>query len=122
MGFINRATSYFKKTFKARRSDSTEVAKESNQRETVLSRIRSLVRPDAVQSEREIEPRHRMIIPNVNCDDESEPISVAALDAICRGEASLDDYSKMRIFLTLFSEDGIADEQREPIWKSLAKI
>ena len=63
-----------------------------------------------------------MIIPNVNSDDESEPISVAALDAICRGEASLDDYSKMRIFLTLFSEEGIPDEQREPIWKSLAKI
>ena len=122
MGFINRATTYFKKTFKARRSDSTKAAKESNQRETVLSRIRSLVRPDAEQSERDIEPRHRMIIPNVNCDDESEPISVATLDAICRGEASLDDYSKMRIFLTLFSEDGIADEQREPIWKSLAKI
>ena len=45
-----------------------------------------------------------MIIQDLNSDEESVPIPEATLAAICRDEVSLQDFSKMRIFKTLFSE------------------
>ena len=52
-------------------------------------------------------PRHNMIIQDVNSDEDSVPIPEESLAAICRGEVSLQEFSKMRIFNTLFSAQGI---------------
>ena len=45
-----------------------------------------------------------MIIQDVNSDDDCVPIPETTLAAICRDEVSLQEFSKMRIFMTLFSE------------------
>lgn len=47
------------------------------------------------------------------------PIPEDTLAAICRDEASLSDFSKMRLFNTLFSEKGIPTGLKGQFWKKL---
>lgn len=63
-----------------------------------------------------------MIIQDVNSDEESVPIPEPTLAAICRDEVSLSDFSKMRIFKTLFSEKGVPDGHKGQFWRRLVNM
>ena len=63
-----------------------------------------------------------MIIQDMNSDDDSVPIPLTTLQAICREEISLSEFSKLRIFNTLFSRDGIPKELKGQFWRRLAGI
>ena len=63
-----------------------------------------------------------MIIQDLNSDDESVPIPDSTLAEICRDEVSLEDFSKMRIFKTLFSEKGVPFGLKGQFMKKLINI
>ena len=63
-----------------------------------------------------------MIIQDLNSDDDCVPIPEATLAEICRDEVNLGDFSKMRIFKTLFSEEGIPLGLKGQFMKKLVNI
>ena len=44
------------------------------------------------------------------------------ITSICQGETNIGDYSKLRIFKTLFSENGIPVDLKGQFWKKLAGV
>ena len=69
--------------------------------------------------EEDTSTRHAMIIQDINSDEDSVPIPESVVAAICHGEQSLDNFSKMRVFNTLFSENGISTDLKGQFWKKL---
>ena len=50
------------------------------------------------------------------------PIPDNEISAICQGETNIRDYSKLSIFKTLFSENGIRDELKGQFWRKMAGV
>jgi len=50
------------------------------------------------------------------------PIPYETLAAICRGEVSLQEFSKMRVFKTLFSEEGVSRDLKSQFWCQLINL
>ena len=119
MTLIERATQYFKNSFK-KRDEATIVGVEMQdlqQNSAPRPTLQGVGEDEADQG-----PRHNMIIQDLNSDDESVPIPETTLAEICRDEVSLGDFSKMRIFKTLFSEEGIPLGLKGQFMKKLVNI
>jgi len=92
--FIDRATSYFKKTFRFRDSETVKAARNTILRDPTFSRVHDIIKTEGETNELDdAEPRHKQIIPDLNSDEDSEPIPIAAIADICHGRAKLSDFS-----------------------------
>ena len=131
MSLIDRATQYFKKSFRTREESRQGLDDAQNIANSQIFRGISLRKPKQkireldedretmalpATSIPEAETRHTQIIPEALDEQPSLALTLKEVEQVCSGEIDLQSFDKRSVFKTLFETELIQSQSRSKFW------